>query len=57
MVGFESQKHDITTLLRKRKVGTMGALRQRLGNTGWAMVWLLGLPLPLLIVACLIMGR
>ncbi len=56
MVGFESQKHDISTLL-KRKSGTMGVLRQKLGNTGWAMVWLLGVPLPLLILACLIMGR
>lgn len=57
MVGFESQRHDISALLKQQRLGRLGAFKQRLGSFGWAMVLLLGVPLPLLVLACFILSR
>lgn len=57
MVGFESRRHDLHSLLKQRRSGRLGVLRRRMGSFGWAMILLLGVPLPLLALACFFMSR
>lgn len=49
-------KQKVERVVDKAKDG-INKLNERSGKVGWALLWLLGVPLPILLVLYLLMGR
>lgn len=49
-------KQTVDKAVDKTKEG-LERLNERTGKVGWAVLWLLGVPLPILLVLYLLMGR
>ncbi len=48
---------DPTDLTTRYQIGTVRNFNPQAGKIGWAILWLLGVPLPVLLAIYLIWGR
>jgi hypothetical protein len=53
---FNEEAWHITCVSSNAKEGSMKILRNQQGAIGWVLLWLLGIPIPILLILFLVRG-